>query len=68
MYDAAVAFAQWCNEQGGIAGLPIEVIDGDAKLFEVPAAMERICDQAFAMVGGGWASTTCSSRASTSAG
>ena len=55
MYDAAVAFAEWCNEQGGIAGLPIEVIDGDAKLFEVPAAMERICDQAFAMVGGGWA-------------
>jgi ABC-type branched-subunit amino acid transport system substrate-binding protein len=55
MYDAAVAFAEWCNEQGGIGGLPIRVLDADGKLFEVPAAMEQVCDQAFAMVGGGWA-------------
>ncbi len=55
LYDAAVAFAGWCNAQGGIRGLPIEVVDADAKLFEVPAAMERVCAQAFAMVGGGWA-------------
>ena len=55
MYDAAIAFADWCNEQGGIAGLQIEVLDADARLFEVPAAMERICADAFAMVGGGWA-------------
>ncbi len=55
MYDAAVAFAEWCNAQGGIAGLPIRVLDADGKLFEVPAAMEQVCDQAFAMVGGGWA-------------
>ncbi len=53
LYDAAVAFAAWCNAQGGIRGLPIEVIDADAKLFEVPAVMERICAEAFAMVGGG---------------
>ncbi|NDE80639.1 MAG: hypothetical protein EB037_06925, partial [Actinobacteria bacterium] len=50
-----VAFAGWCNEQGGIAGLPLEVIDADAKLFEVPAQMENVCSNAFAMVGGGWA-------------
>lgn len=55
MYDAAIAFADWCNEQGGISGLPIEVLDADARLFEVPAAMERVCAEAFAMVGGGWA-------------
>ena len=55
MYDAAVAFSGWCNEQGGIAGLPVEIIDADAKLFEVPAQMENICANAFAMVGGGFA-------------
>ncbi len=55
LYDATVAFAGWCNEQGGIAGLPLEVIDADAKLFEVPAQMENVCANAFAMVGGGWA-------------
>lgn len=55
LYDAGVAFAKWCNEQGGIAGLAIEVLDADAKLFEVPAQMENICSNAFAMVGGGFA-------------
>ncbi len=55
LYDAAVAFAGWCNEQGGIAGLPIEIIDADSKLFEVPAQMESICENAFAMAGGGYA-------------
>jgi len=55
LYDAAVAFAGWCNEQGGIAGLPIEIIDADSKLFEVPAQMELVCDNAFAMAGGGFA-------------
>ena len=55
LYDATLAFAGWCNEQGGIAGLPLEVVDADAKLFEVPAQMENVCSNAFAMVGGGWA-------------
>ena len=55
MYDAAMAFSAWCNEQGGVAGLPVEIIDADAKLFEVPAQMENICANAFAMVGGGFA-------------
>lgn len=55
LYDAAVAFSSWCNAQGGIAGLPLQVIDADAKLFEVPAQMENICTNAFAMVGGGFA-------------
>lgn len=55
LFDAAVAFSKWCNAQGGIAGLPLEVLDADAKLFEVPAQMENICAHAFAMVGGGFA-------------
>ena len=31
MLDAAKAFADWCNEQGGIRGLPLEVVDLDGK-------------------------------------
>jgi ABC-type branched-subunit amino acid transport system substrate-binding protein len=54
MLDGALAFAAWCNEQGGIRGLPIEIVDLDAKLFAVPPAMEQACDEVFAMVGGGW--------------
>jgi hypothetical protein len=54
MLDAAEAFAGWCNEQGGIRGLPIEIVDLDGKLFSVPPAMEQACAEVFAMVGGGW--------------
>lgn len=55
MYDASVAFAGWCNEQGGIGGLPIEIVDLDAALFNVEAAMTTACTDVFAMVGGGMA-------------
>ena len=55
LYDAGIAFEGWCNAQGGIAGMPLKVIDADAKLFEVPVQMENVCANAFAMVGGGWA-------------
>jgi len=54
-YDASVAFASWCNERGGIGGLPIEVVDLDAAVFNVEAAMTRACAEVFAMVGGGFA-------------
>lgn len=54
MLDAAKAYAAWCNEQGGIRGLPIEIVDLDGKLFNVPPAMEQACAEVFAMVGGGW--------------
>ncbi len=54
MLDAAKAFAGWCNEQGGIQGLPIEIVDLDGKLFNVPPAIETACAEVFAMVGGGW--------------
>lgn len=55
IWDASVAFVEWCNAQGGIGGLKIEIIDMDAKLFDVEAAMQRACGTAFAMVGGGMA-------------
>lgn len=53
VWDASVAFAAWCNEQGGIGGLQIELVDMDGKLFEVEAAMQKGCGTAFALVGGG---------------
>jgi len=55
MYDASVAYAEWCNAQGGIGGLPIEVVDLDAALFNVEAAMTEACTGVFALVGGGLA-------------
>lgn len=53
LYDASVAFAGWCNENGGVGGLPIEIVDMDAGLFNVEPAMTTACKDAFAMVGGG---------------
>ncbi|HKY16343.1 MAG TPA: ABC transporter substrate-binding protein [Microthrixaceae bacterium] len=55
MYDATVAFANWCNSQGGIGGLPLEVIDLDGQLTKVEKAMTTACSDTFAMVGGGFA-------------
>ncbi len=52
LWDASVAFSEWCNAAGGIQGLQIELIDSDGKLFEVESAMTTICTEAFAMVGG----------------
>jgi ABC-type branched-subunit amino acid transport system substrate-binding protein len=54
MLDAARAFAAWCNEQGGLRGLPIDIVDLDARITGVPLAMEQACADVFAMVGGGW--------------
>jgi ABC-type branched-subunit amino acid transport system substrate-binding protein len=54
MLDAAKAFAGWCNAQGGVRGLPIEIVDLDGKLFSVPPSMEQACAEVFAMAGGGW--------------
>ncbi len=54
MWDASQAFVKWCNAQGGIGGLPIEIVDLDAALFEVETAMTRACSQVFMMAGGGW--------------
>ena len=53
LWDTSVAFTAWCNEQGGIGGLPIELLDLDAKLFDVPAVMSTACRDAFMLVGGG---------------
>jgi ABC-type branched-subunit amino acid transport system substrate-binding protein len=52
LWDASTAFADWCNEQGGIGGLQIELVDLDAKLFQVEAAMAQACTSVFGFVGG----------------
>lgn len=55
MWDASVAFTDWCNDQGGIGGLKIKPVEADAALFDVEKAMTVVCHSVFAMVGGGWA-------------
>ena len=55
IWDASVAFVEWCNEQGGVGGLEIEIVDLPAALFEVENAMTTACTDVFAMVGGGMA-------------
>ena len=54
-WDGANAFAEWCNAQGGIEGLEIELVDLDGQVLNVEAAMTKACTGVFAMVGGGYA-------------
>jgi hypothetical protein len=54
MWDTSVAFAQWCNEAGGIAGLPVELVELDGSVLQVEQAMTTACRDVFAMVGGGF--------------
>ncbi len=54
--DAMKALVAQCNELGGINGRQIKMNYYDAKLFEVPAAMQAACDAGtFFLVGEGWA-------------
>ncbi len=53
LWDASNAYIDWCNAQGGIAGLQIEAVDLDGKLFEVKQFIPTACNDVFAMVGGG---------------
>src|SRR5690606_8140562 len=53
MYDTAVAFVAWCNENGGILGRQLVLSDVDAKLFDYEPAVTEACGRDFALVGGG---------------
>ncbi|HEV7760246.1 MAG TPA: ABC transporter substrate-binding protein [Acidimicrobiales bacterium] len=53
MYDTAVAFAKWCNDNGGINGRQIVVDDLDAKLTEYGQRISEACQDDFFLVGGG---------------
>ncbi|OWY60820.1 hypothetical protein B7486_67120, partial [cyanobacterium TDX16] len=53
MFDAGQAFAEWCNEQGGINGRQIELTEYDAAITQYQARLSEACGNEFAMVGGG---------------
>lgn len=53
MHDAAVAFAAWCNEHGGILGRQLVIDDRDAAIVAYNDRIVESCDQDLAMVGGG---------------
>ena len=55
MWDASVAFSEWCNAQGGIKGLKINLVELEGALLEVEKAMTTACTGVFAMVGGDFA-------------
>ena len=52
-FDAADAFAKWCNSNGGINGYQIVVDKLDAKLFNGGAEVIQACQRDFMLVGGG---------------
>ncbi len=49
----AKAFADWCNDAGGINGRKIVINDRDAKLFDSAAVVIDACQSDFMLVGGG---------------
>jgi len=49
----AKAFADWCNEAGGINGRKIVITDRDAKLFDAASVVVDACKSDFMLVGGG---------------
>jgi ABC-type branched-subunit amino acid transport system substrate-binding protein len=53
MLDAAVAFAAWCNEHGGINGRELVIADRDAAIVDYNAQVVEACGQDLAFVGGG---------------
>jgi len=54
-WDAAVAYTDWCNAQGGIQGVPLSPVDIDGGVVNVEAGMTKACNAVFALVGGGFA-------------
>ena len=53
--DAVKAMIKWCNDQGGINGRQVDGRFFDAKITDVNTAMQNACQQAFMLVGEGWA-------------
>jgi ABC-type branched-subunit amino acid transport system substrate-binding protein len=53
MLDAAVAFAAWCNEHGGINGRELVIADRDAAIVDYNGQVVEGCSEDLAFVGGG---------------
>ena len=54
-FQAAGAFAKWCNAAGGINGRTVVVHDRDAALFNAAQVTNQACQQDFMSVEGGMA-------------
>jgi hypothetical protein len=54
-FQAAGAFAKWCNAAGGINGRTVVVHNRDAALFNAAQVTNQACQQDFMSVGGGMA-------------
>jgi ABC-type branched-subunit amino acid transport system substrate-binding protein len=54
-FQAAGAFAKWCNAAGGINGRKIVVHNRDGALFNAAQVTNQACQQDFMSVGGGMA-------------
>ena len=52
LFDTMQAFADWCNELGGINGRTVQVDLLDAGILQYKEKVLEACDTAFAMVGG----------------
>jgi len=54
IFDASIAFTEWCNRLGGINGRRIELRLRDGKLFETQQRIIEACNEGdFFLVGGG---------------
>jgi ABC-type branched-subunit amino acid transport system substrate-binding protein len=53
MFDSMDAFADWCNDQGGINGREVIVEKLDAGVLQYREKVVEACGFAFALVGGG---------------
>ncbi|MDZ7733322.1 MAG: ABC transporter substrate-binding protein [Acidimicrobiia bacterium] len=53
IFDSMDAFADWCNDQGGINGRELIVEQLDAAILQYRERVLEACDFAFALVGGG---------------
>lgn len=55
IFDSMAAFVDWCNDQGGVNGRPLDLTLLDAKLTDYRAQVDQACTFAFALVGDGGA-------------
>jgi ABC-type branched-subunit amino acid transport system substrate-binding protein len=53
LFDAAEAFAAWCNDAGGINGRQVDLTLYDSALSNYQPRVEEACEVEFAMVGSG---------------
>ncbi len=49
----AEAFADWCNDAGGINGRQIEIVNRDGQITQAAATVVDACQSDFMLVGGG---------------